>query len=159
MPPHPIRRNFGDRPEARTLPLAYKWEDSYGALLDSRQESEFDGVAMEYVNPLTGGHTLPSVSCSLQMLRPSEHTRAHRHNHAVVYNVARGSGFSIVDGVQMDWERHDVFCVPAGAWHEHANASSRENAVLFSVSNLPMIEAADYLREEEGSYQEVQHLL
>ena len=147
-------RGFGDKPADRTLPLGYKWEDSYGALLDSTQETPFDGVAMEYINPLDGGHALPTTACSLQRLRPGEHTRAHRHNHAVVYNAAKGEGFTIVDGVRMDWALHDIFCVPAGAWHEHANESNSDDAVLFSVSDLPIIEAADYVREEEGDYQE-----
>ena len=148
-------RNFGDVPTDRTLPLGYKWEDSYGALLDSTQETPFDGVAMEYINPITGGHTFPNMAVSLQRLRPGEHTRTHRHNHSTVYNAAKGSGFTIVDGVRMDWNLHDIFCVPSGAWHEHGNSSDSDDAVLFSVSNLPVVENADLAREEEGDSQEV----
>ena len=148
-------RPFGEKPPDRTLPLAYKWADAYGALLESVHDSPFDGVAMEYINPLDGGHTLPSVACALQRLRPAEHTQAHRHNHAVVYNVAKGSGFSVIDGLRIDWGKHDVFCVPAGTWHEHANADSDDDAVLFSISDLPVVEAVNYAREEEGTRQEV----
>jgi len=38
--------------------------------------------------------------------------------------------------------------VPSWAWHEHANASERDDAVLFSFSDLPSIQALGLYREE-----------
>ena len=148
-------RAFGQQELPRTLPLAYKMADAYAALLDSTVESPFDGVAMEYINPLNNGHALPTIQCSLQRLRAGEHTRTHRHNHGAVYNVHKGHGFSVVDGIKIEWQTHDVFCVPPGAWHEHANLVDNDDAVLFSISDFPLVEAADWVREEEGTYQEV----
>ena len=154
-----VMRAFGQPDLPRTLPLAYKMEHAYNALLESMVESPFDGVAMEYINPLNNGHALPTIQCSLQRLRADEHTRAHRHNHGTVYNVHKGHGFSIVNGIKMEWRTHDVFCVPPGAWHEHANLESDDDAVLFSISDFPVVEAADWVREEEGTYQEVETIL
>ena len=150
-----LMRSMGDQELPRTLPLSYKMADAYRALLESTVESPFDGVIMEYINPLNNGHALPTIQCALQRLRPGEHTRNHRHNHGTVYNVHRGHGFSIVDGVKMEWNTHDVFCVPPGSWHEHANLETDTDAVLFSVGDFPIVEAADWVREEEGEPQEV----
>ena len=45
--------------------------------------------------------------------------------------------------------------LPSWAWHEHINGSDSEEAVLFSVSDLPVIEAMDLYKVEEGGRQEV----
>ncbi len=109
---------------------------------------------MEYINPVTGGHAMPTASSVLQRLRPGEHTRAHRHTSSTVYHVAKGSGFSIIDGKRISWSTGDTFVLPSWAWHEHGNDGSIDDAVLFSMSDLPVIESAGLYREEEGEYQE-----
>ena len=98
-------------------------------------------VAMEYVNPLTGGHLLPTLGCGLQLIRPGVHTRSHRHTSSVVYQVFRGRGYSIVDGERLDWAEGDFFAVPPYAWHEHHNPSKSDEVVLFSTNDIPVLEA------------------
>ena len=45
------------------------------------------------------------------------------------------------------------------ALHEHANVSSKEDAVLFSYNDFPVLQAMDLLREEtletNGGHQEI----
>ena len=79
--------------QAAPMPLHYRWEDTYRALqaLAETPADPYDGVALEYVNPITGGRTLPTLSCWAQMLRPGERTRAHRHNSTSIYHAFRGS--------------------------------------------------------------------
>jgi gentisate 1,2-dioxygenase len=60
----------------------------------------------------------------MQMLRPGEHTRAHRHTGSYLYHVAKGQGHSVINGRRYDWRERDIFCVPSWAWHEHVNASA-----------------------------------
>ena len=60
----------------------YEWEPTYVALSKYAQCTEgspFDGVMMEYVNPTTNGPVMRTMGASMQMLRPGEHTNAHRH--------------------------------------------------------------------------------
>src|SRR2546430_14605047 len=38
----------------------------------------------EYINPHTGGPSLPTMAAYLQLLRAGEHTRAHRHTASTV---------------------------------------------------------------------------
>ena len=51
--------------------------------------------------------------------------------------------------------------VPSWAWHEHANASERDDAVLFSFSDVPSMQALGLYREEalgdNGGQQHVAH--
>ena len=62
--------------------LKYEWAPTYEALSKfgkATDGSPFDGVLMNYVNPQTGGPVMQTIGASMQMLRPGEKTRAHRH--------------------------------------------------------------------------------
>ena len=131
--------------------LKYEWAPTYEALArhaGATDGSPFDGVMMDYVNPATGGPVMQTMGASMQMLRPGERTKAHRHTGSFLYHVARGTGWSVIDGRRFDWTEHDIFCVPSWAWHEHANASDREDACLFCLSDLPVMRALGLYREE-----------
>ena len=103
---------------------------------------------MEYVNPANNGPVMKTMGASMQMLRPGERTRAHRHTGSYLYHVARGRGHSVINGRRFDWQERDIFCVPSWAWHEHANASDREDACLFCLNDLPVMRALGLYREE-----------
>jgi gentisate 1,2-dioxygenase len=62
--------------------------------------------------------------------------------------VAKGSGYSIINGKRFDWTERDIFCVPSWAWHEHGNTSDSDDAVLFCLNDLPVIRAMGLYREE-----------
>ena len=109
--------------------------------------SPFDGVILEYTNPLTGGPTMPTIGCHIQMLRPGEHTRAHRHVCCANYHVIEGQGYSLVGDAKLDWEDKDVFTVPTWTFHEHVNTGERP-ALLFSFTDAPVMKALDLYREE-----------
>jgi len=135
--------------------LNYRWQDARGSLHALREDagSPFDGIILEYSNPYSGGSALPTMSSYLQLIRKDEHTWAHRHVASTVYHVAEGGGTSIVAGQRLEWEVGDTFVVPAWAWHEHA--SSQGDAVLFSYTNRPVLQAFGLERLEalEGGYQ------
>jgi gentisate 1,2-dioxygenase len=145
-------RPLGSRAAPMLSPRrAYRWADTYAALTTLAAAGEatpYDDVALEYHNPATGGHALPTLGCTIQLLRPGVHTRAHRHTSSTVYHVVRGRGCSVIDGQRFAWARGDFFVVPPWAWHEHANASAHEEAILFGVTDLPALEALALYREE-----------
>ena len=62
--------------------------------------------------------------------------------------MVEGEGFSVVDGQRLDWENKDVFCVPGWVYHEHANTSPTEPAVLFSFTDAPVLRSLSLLREQ-----------
>ena len=131
--------------------LKYEWEPTYEALTKygrTTDGSPFDGVLMDYVNPKTGGPVMATIGASMQLLRPGERTRAHRHTGSSIYQVAKGEGYSIVAGKRFDWKKRDIFCVPAWMFHEHGNASSSEDACLFCFNDLPVMRALGLYREE-----------
>jgi gentisate 1,2-dioxygenase len=130
-------------------PYRYTWEateKAFRALAESPCDP-FDGVLLRYVDPLTGGPTLPTLGCEIQMIRPGEKGRAHRHTHTVVYYAFKGSGSTWIGDQRFDWEQGDSFVVPLWSWHAHAN-NSRDPAVLFSINDRPAMEALGFFLEE-----------
>ena len=129
----------------------YQWEPTYAALKMYATESDenpFDGALMHYTNPVSGGHVMATVGASMQLLRPGFRGKAHRHTGSVLYQVAKGEGYSIINGYRFDWRERDIFCVPSWAWHEHVNVSSTDDACLFSFNDLPVMEKLALFYEE-----------
>ena len=130
-------------------PYRYRWEDTEKILrsLGEHPGEPHDGLLLKYVNPLTGGPTLPTFSCEIQMLRPGEETKPHRHTSNVIYHVFRGTGFTTIGDARYEWETGDSFVVPLWRWHRHGNPS-KEPAILFSINDSPLMEALGFYREE-----------
>jgi gentisate 1,2-dioxygenase len=146
-----IRPNQGPWSKNYSPLYKYAWGPTYEGLLrcaEATEGSPFDGIFFNYINPVTGGHVMPTLGASIQMLRPGEHTKAHRHTGSVIYQVAKGTGYSIIAGKRFDWQERDVFCLPSWAWHEHININEREDACLFSFHDLPVIESLGLYREQ-----------
>ncbi|TDY15816.1 gentisate 1,2-dioxygenase [Paraburkholderia sp. BL6665CI2N2] len=146
-----LRPQNGDWNQRYSPLFKYEWEPTYEALTRYAcvtDGSPFDGVLMNYVNPVTGGPVMPTMGASMQLLRPGEATRAHRHTGSFLYQVAKGSGYSIINGERFDWTERDIFCVPSWAFHEHVNPSSSDDACLFCFNDLPVMQALGLYREE-----------
>jgi gentisate 1,2-dioxygenase len=149
---NPGLRPWGATWDKRYSPcLKYEWAPTYEALTKYARVTDgspFDGVLMEYVNPDTGGPVMMTIGAHMQMLRPGEHTRAHRQTGSFVYQCCKGKGWSIINGRRFDWQERDIFVVPAWMYHEHANASDSEDACLFAFHDLPVMRALGLYREE-----------
>jgi gentisate 1,2-dioxygenase len=158
------RQRFGavrapaDHVDARFLPYTYKWTDTLAALqaMDAAGTRDpHDGVLLDYTNPLTGGPTMPTINCRAQLLAPGEETRPHSHTSSTIYHVVEGSGVTSVGsekngGTALSWGPRDCFFVPSKAWHSFKNPSKSDPAILFSVSDRPVLESLGLYREEQG---------
>ncbi len=142
--------------------LKFEWAPTYEALVQAARVSDgspYDGIIMEYVNPITGGPVMQTIGASMQLLRPGEHTKAHRHTGSFVYHVAKGQGYSVIDGQRLDWRERDIFVVPSWSVHEHANLADRDDACLFTFNDLPVMQAlglyAEQAYPDNGGHQTV----
>ena len=132
--------------------LKYEWGPTYEALLryaKATDGSPFDGVLMNYVNPVTGGPVMQTIGASdadAAAGREDQGASPHRQRRSI--RSPKASGYSIIDGKRFDWNERDIFCVPSWAWHEHGNASASEDACLFAFNDLPVMQALGLYREE-----------
>jgi gentisate 1,2-dioxygenase len=141
-----IKSSFG------APPYRYPWAETYANLLALKQSEgdPFDGILLQYSNPFTGGPTLQTFSCMIQLLRPNEKTRSHRHTSTTVYHAFRGQGTTKVSANNLAWDQGDIFVVPPWQWHSHEN-STDQDAILFSITDRPATEALGLYREEADS--------
>jgi gentisate 1,2-dioxygenase len=137
-----------ERPRFSPLML-YSFDQTMAALeaLKDSDGSPYEGIALEYTHPQTGGPVTPTIACRIQMLRKGEKLKARRVTGSSVFHVVRGKGRTMIDGKAFDWEKGDIIALPSWALHAHENRGSEE-ALLFSISDRPVIEALGFYREE-----------
>lgn len=127
----------------------YRWSDTLDALEQLCDATAPDREAIfEFKNPATGGHTLPTMSVQIQVLRPGEVTLSHRRAGMAMVHVIEGAGASQIDAAELGWSRRDCFVVPPLQWHAHRNVSSKERALLLIVDDRPILEALGLYHEE-----------
>ncbi len=129
--------------------MLYSWEQTAEALHGLRESegSPYEGIALEYPNPQTGGPVMPTMSCRVQMRRKGEKLKARRVTGSSVFHVVQGKGRTVIDGKPFDWEKGDIIALPSWAQHAHANTGT-EDAILFSISDRPVIETLGFYREQ-----------
>jgi gentisate 1,2-dioxygenase len=78
----------------------------------------------------TLGTCLPSMTLTLNAVRPGEDQRPHRHNAAaIVLALREAKCASTIGGTRFPWTRHVTLLTPAGAVHDHRNDTPVEGAV------------------------------
>lgn len=133
-------------------PYRYRWEDTEKTLmaLGEQPGDPHDGIVLRYINPVTGGPTLPTLSCEIHMLRPGEETKLHRHTSSMIYHAFQGSGITTIGDQTFEWNRGDSFTIPQWQWHRHANRT-KESAILFVMNDKPVLESLGFYQEESGT--------
>lgn len=140
-------RPRGVGPRAGGFPYIYKGRDAV-ALLEEMEPSEWDpyeGFVLDYVDPVTGGYTMPTIACRLHRLPGGKLTRRQRETSSRIYHIVRGAGCTVADGKTLNWEPGDAFVIPGWCWSEHRAAV---DAVLFEMSDEPVLRATCLYRRE-----------
>jgi gentisate 1,2-dioxygenase len=129
--------------------MLYSWEQTLEAFHDLRNHdgSPHDGLCLQYTHAQTGGPVLPTMSCCVQMIRKGEKTKAKRVTGSSVFHVVQGRGRSVINGQGFDWDKGDIIALPSWAQHDFASTGP-EDAILFSISDRPVLQALGFYREE-----------
>jgi len=114
------------------------------ALSRCRAPDACHGFKMKYINPLTGGWAMPTISTCIQLLPKGYVTSSYRSTASTVFVVVEGAGSVTIAGQEFDFLPHDIFIVPS--WHEHLLEATSET-VLFSYSDQVVQEKLDFFRE------------
>ena len=149
----PVRH---EAPFGATSPIfSYPYARSRDALEQLERNAPIDpcdGVKLRYVNPLTGGWTMPTIGTFLQKLPAGFDGQGWRQTDGAVYSVVEGTGEVTITQGDQEWRYafgpRDHFVVPS--WHT-ARLSSASGCVLFSFSDRPVQQALGIHREERLS--------
>jgi gentisate 1,2-dioxygenase len=103
------------------------------------------GVKMQFLNPATGGYTLPTIAAFLQILPAGFAGAPYRSTDGTVYCAVEGHGRTRVGDATFSWKKHDVFVVPSWCPVSH---QAEADAVLFSFSDRPVQKMLGLWREQ-----------
>jgi gentisate 1,2-dioxygenase len=104
------------------------------------------GATLDYLDPVSGDATLPTMACCLHRLSAGELLGAHRATANRIYHVVSGSGRTHAGNTVLSWETGDIFVVPGWTWHRHL---PDVDAVLFSDNDTPIFKAFGLARRED----------
>ncbi len=121
------------------------------ASLRQQAGSPWDGILVEFVNPMNGRPVFPTLTYKAQLLRPGEATQPFRHTASTVYTVIEGKGYTEVNGKRLEWQRNDILVVPANMWRRHVNLDREADAVLYSLTDEPLLKAIGHYRAQGRS--------
>lgn len=128
-------------------PYIYKWRDSQERLA-AMEPSDWDaheGFVLDYVDPVSGGFTLPTIACRLHGLPAGRRTVRQRETSSRIYYVMRGAGCTVAEEKTLRWGVGDTFVVPSWSWSEHL---ADTGAILFAMSDEPVLQAICLYRRE-----------
>jgi gentisate 1,2-dioxygenase len=127
--------------------FVYRW-DATKALLDDLHDhdgSPYDGIMVEYVDPVSGCPVYRTMTFFIQLLRAGEALLPQRQNANRIVTILEGRGHSIVGDQRFDWEPFDTFCIPGGEWCHHVNETTGKDAILFISSDEPTLKALGFM--------------
>ena len=129
----------------------YPWEDTLRALDDAKgiADDPCEGVAVEFVDPMTGDSVLPTLSFGVHLFRTGMQTQFQRKTASTVFCVIEGRGRTEIDGAPaLEWERNDFFVVPSANWYRHVNTDPKSDVLLYAVSDEPVLKRLELWRHE-----------
>jgi gentisate 1,2-dioxygenase len=130
-------------------PYRYPWKETLRALKAQEHDpvDPYNGRLLEYVNPLTGGPALPTIKCQIQVLPPKFEGKLHRSTASSIAFIVEGEGCTVFGEREIAWGKHDAVAIPNWTWHRHVNSSNRD-ALLFTLSDSPILTTLGFYREE-----------
>ena len=138
-------------PFGRTSPIFnYPYARSRESLAKLSRDQEPDachGWKMQFINPLTGGHAMPTIAAFIQLLPKGFRSAPYRSTDGMIYSVVEGEGKALIGSETFEFEPRDTFVVPS--WAPLCLEATSES-VLFSFSDRPGQEAMGLWREKRG---------
>jgi gentisate 1,2-dioxygenase len=138
-------------PHGLTSPLfSYPYARSREAIEVQARSTPPDphlGVCLRYVNPVTGGWTLPTIGTVLRYYPRGFTTRPYRSTDSTVLVGLEGEAEVRVAGTTLRIGPNDIAAVPG--WSEWT-VTAQQDTVVFSYSDRPVHEKLGLLRELRG---------
>ena len=126
----------------------YPYSRSREALDQLKRNSEphpCHGIKMRFVNPVSGGYTMPTIGAFMQLLPAGFSGAAYRQTDATIFVVVEGQGRTRIGDQAYDWRPRDIFVAPSWAPIAH---EAQNDAIVFSLSDRPAQQALGLWREQ-----------
>ncbi|HEY2990750.1 MAG TPA: hypothetical protein VGL11_23750 [Candidatus Binatia bacterium] len=134
-------------PHKLAVPYLWKWPEVRAQMMRASEVVSTENVERRVLGLMNPGlensgrfATTPNLVAAIQMIMPGETALAHHHTPAALRIIIEGNKF--------EWSERDIFVVPGWHWHEHVNASARDEAILISYTDEPLLKMLGIHREE-----------
>ena len=114
----------------------------------SRDPDACLGYRMNYINPLTGGSAMPTISTAMRLLPKGFVTEPYRTTAGTIYSVVEGTGTARVGDDVFHYGPRDTFVVPS--WFPLV-IETKSESVIFTYSDQIAQEKLDFFREMRGN--------
>ena len=109
-------------------PYLWKWSEVYEALCRAGEAVPIDKSGRRTIqlkNPSLERGMTHTIHISVQLVKPGEIARSHRHVAAAIRYVLKGSdkAFTVVEGERFPMQEGDLITTPNWTWHDHYNGS------------------------------------
>ncbi len=105
------------------------------------------GFKMVYVNPVTGGPAMTTITTAMQLLPKGFVSQPYRCTAGTVFCVVEGNGVVEVEGQRMKFAARDLLVVPS--WYRFV-IEAADTAMIFTYSDRIVQEKLDLFRELRG---------
>src|ERR1044072_5293527 len=128
-----IPRSESFEPKASFQPTMWRWDDVYGALMEAGDVLGMDDslrrfIAFKSIGKVRTTHTL---ALGVQLVKPGEVARAHRHTMGAIRFVLQGGGAqTTVEGEPFPMDPGAFLTTPSRTWHDHYNGSDQPRVWL-----------------------------
>lgn len=140
------------KPTSQTSPIFnYPYRQSRDALdrlSRVRDPDACHGFKMNYVNPLTGGSAMPTITTSIQLFPKGFSSTPYRTTAGTIYSVIEGTGTAIVGNERFSLQPKDLFVAPS--WYP-VQIEAESDLIMFSYSDRIVQEKLDMFREVRGN--------
>jgi gentisate 1,2-dioxygenase len=137
---------FGKTSPIFNYPYA-KSRESLAKLAKDQAPDPCHGWKMQFINPLSGGHAMPTIAAFIQLVPKGFATQPYRSTDGTIYSVVEGKGKVSIGEQKFEFEPRDTFVVPS--WSPLL-IEAQDETVLFSFSDRPGQEAMGLWREKRG---------
>jgi gentisate 1,2-dioxygenase len=93
-----------------------------------------------------GDPAMDTIGLHMMRLSPRAKTATYQSTANNIYAIVKGTGATTIDGTRFEWSRGDVIAAPA--WRPHFHEAA-EDALMFRVTDEPMMQRLGFLRNEE----------
>jgi len=122
--------------------------DALFHLAKFREPDTCHGHKLNYVNPLSGGSAMPTISTAMRLLPAGFATEPFRTTAGTVFSVVEGSGTAQIGDLEISYKPKDIFVVPS--WFSLVIRAQTES-VFFTYSDQVAQEKLDFYRELRGN--------
>ena len=133
------------------VPHVWKWSRIYDGLMKARELVNMEMAerrTLRLSNPGGQGWATPTVHMSIQLVRPGEIAKAHRHSLTALRFIVQGNGAcTTVEGERFMMSPGDLILTPNWSWHDHYNGSN-EDTIWLDGHDGPLVKALEVVRVE-----------